>query len=523
MSQSRTKYSIINIIFSFTSAVLKLVLLFFVQQQLVKYLGYDLVGVNRTCTSIISMLSVTELGIGSAITFCLYEPIAKKNELKIALLIRLYKIIYFIMAGIILIGVAVTMPFIKVITKSEYELGYLCLVYFLFALNAIITYLFSFNQTLLIADQKEYLVNIPTMIFTTIMYVVQFVVLYMIKYFADQAKLFFVIYLIAAIVFTFICNLFIYVLVRRKYPYTIKPKGKLEDEDKKLIKTKVGALIYHRVGNYLVTGTDTIIISSVLTSVVAGITGNYYTITTALTTVFGKIASAMLPSFGNLIVEADGDKVYRTYKIAQFPLFIIYVVFGIGFICLSDMFISKIWLNSDGLMDIAFVVLMGVNFFITGYSGMLGNVRFAAGKFEPDKYLHIIIAILNLAISIGLVFVWGAAGVLVGTLICLLIKECSVLPHICCKHIFKNSYFKFMIKQLIEFSIFGILCAACWFICNSFDLKNVIGDFILKGFICVIFPAVVIILCYLKTEEMSYYISALKKLFKIKKNTDIQH
>lgn len=515
MAINRTKFAYINIFFSLLSAVVKMLLAFFVQQQLVKYLGYDLVGVNKTCTSIISMMSVAELGLGSAITFCLYKPLAEKDARKITLLVRLYRNIYLILAGIITVGVAVTMPFIKKFTQSEYPLDYLCLVYGLFALNTVLSYLFSYNQTLLLADQREYVTNAVTMITSTVMYVVQFALLYSIKYFENKAKEFFIFYLIAAIVFTLAGNVIIYFMVKRRYPFVGGyKKEKLDKEDTSLIKKKVGALIYHRVGNYLVTGTDTLIITGVLTSTVSGITSNYYTITNSLTSILGRIPSALLPGFGNLIVEATPEKIYDVYKKSQFPIFIIFAVAGIGATCLSDLFISRIWLDSAGLMDKAFVILLGTNFFITGYTNMMGSVRFAAGVFEPDKYLHILIAVLNLVISIILVKFWGAAGVLVGTLICLLIKECSVLPYICCKYIFKFRTRKLLLKQWIDFAIYAVLCAACWFICSSFTMDIAIVEFIIKGIICVVLPAAVICAIYCRSEEMKYFVERWKNLLK---------
>ena len=511
MAVSRTKFAYINVGCSVIASILKMLLMFFVQQQLVKYLGYDLVGVNRTCTSIIGMLSVVEMGFGSAITFCLYEPLAHDNKRKIAALISLYRKIYYGIAIVVLIGVAATMPFIKKFTQSNYDLGYLCLVYGLFALNTVASYLLAYNQTLLAADQREYVTTVTTSVSSSLMYIVQFVILYCIKFFADKAKEFFVFYLIAAILFTFAGNLVVYGIVRKKYPYLREyKKERLKSEDKSLIKKKVGALIYHRIGNYLVTGTDTLIITGFLTSAVSGVTSNYYTITTALNSILSKVPTALLPGFGNLIVEADGKKTYSVYKRAQFPIFVLFAIAGIGATVLSDLFISRIWLSEAGLMDHAFTILLGTNFFITGYTMLMGSVRAAAGVFEPDKYLHIVIAVLNLVISILLVNVWGAAGVLVGTLICLIIKESSVLPYICCKYVFKMPLKRLLLRLWLEYGLYAVLCVACWFICGAFTMNSAIAEFILKGLICVFLPAAVICLVYCKTDEMRYFVAKLK-------------
>ena len=277
-----------------------------------------------------------------------------------------------------------------------------------------------------------------------------------------------------------------------------------------MIKKKGGALIYHRIGNYLVTGTDTLIITGFLTSAVSGVTSNYYTITTSLNTILSKVPNALLPGFGNLIVEADGKKTYSVYKRAQFPIFVLFAIAGIGATVLSDLFISRIWLSEAGLMDHAFTILLGTNFFITGYTMHMGSVRAAAGVFEPDKYLHIVIAVLNLVISILLVNVWGAAGVLVGTLICLIIKESSVLPYICCKYVFKMPLKRLLLRLWLEYGLYAVLCVACWFICGAFTMNSAIVVFILKGLICVFLPAAVICLVYCKTDEMRYFVAKLK-------------
>lgn len=130
------------------------------------------------------------------------------------------------MAFVVIVGVAVTMPFIKKFTQSNYDLSYLCLVYGLFALNTVASYLLSYNQTLLAADQHEYITTLITSVSSTLMYIVQFVVLYSVKFFADKAREFFVIYLLVAVLFTFIGNIVVYIIVRRKYPYIKKFKKK---------------------------------------------------------------------------------------------------------------------------------------------------------------------------------------------------------------------------------------------------------------------------------------------------------
>ena len=274
---SRTKKAGINSVFGLLSYVINVLIQFFLQRVFVRILGYEFLGLNSVLTTIISTLSIAELGIGSAIAFSLYKPISEGDTVKIGALMRLYKKIYSIIGLIVLCIGLCLIPALPAITKNEFTIIELLPVYSIFLGNSVLSYFFTYNQTLLSADQKNYILSIISTVTRIFMSVLQLVVLYVFENY--------VIYLVVMLVCTVLSNLFVCILVWKKYPYIRRGDEKLDVDEKARIKGNVTALIYHKIGNYLVTGTDSLIISAFLGTAFAGFYANYTLISNSITSI----------------------------------------------------------------------------------------------------------------------------------------------------------------------------------------------------------------------------------------------
>ena len=112
---------------------------------------------------------------------------------------------------------------------------------------------------------------------------------------------------------------------------------------------------------------------------------------------------------------------------------------SVSMLCLFNPFISM-WIGARCTgFPFSVVIVLALNFYIKGTASVIGVIRSTAGVFRPDRYLHLMLAALNLIISISLAQVIGILGVFIGTLICYIIKEISVLPSIVYRNIFKLS------------------------------------------------------------------------------------
>ena len=99
----RTKRSIINLITAFAGQILGVIISFIVRMIFVKYLSSEYLGINGLFTNILTMLSLVELGIGSAMIYSLYKPLAEDDKENIKSLMDLYKKAYRIIGIIICI------------------------------------------------------------------------------------------------------------------------------------------------------------------------------------------------------------------------------------------------------------------------------------------------------------------------------------------------------------------------------------------------------------------------------------
>lgn len=177
-SRSRTEYSILNIIAGVGGYIVNTILGFICRMVFVKCLAADYLGVNGLFTNILTMLSLAELGIGGAIVYALYKPLAENDERKIASLVKVYGTAYKVIGCVIgIIGICL-MPFLNIIITEQPNISesiYLLYIFNLF--NTVITYFYSYRSSLLIAAQQNYIVVATNYIVTILQSILQMVAL----------------------------------------------------------------------------------------------------------------------------------------------------------------------------------------------------------------------------------------------------------------------------------------------------------------------------------------------------------
>lgn len=162
-------------------------------------LGAEYLGVNSLFTDILTVLSFAELGIGNAMVYSLYKPLAEKDTEKIKSLMKLYATAYRIIGiAIAVLGVCVV-PFLgRIVGDVSYVKENITALYLLFLLNSVLSYFFVYKKSLIIADQKSYVVDIFQQVFYAFQVIVQSVFLVVTKQFIP--------YLLITILFTFLNN-----------------------------------------------------------------------------------------------------------------------------------------------------------------------------------------------------------------------------------------------------------------------------------------------------------------------------
>ena len=471
----------------------------------VKTLAEVYLGVNGLLSNVLGILALTELGIGTAIGYSLYDPLAKNDTKKVRSLMQFYKKAYQIIALVVLVLGLILLPFIPYLIKDTTGIENLSIIYLIFLINMVIGYLFSYKRTLINSDQKNYLIVPYTMFFNIITSVLQIVVLLIFKNY--------IIYLLVQSICTIVENIVINRYIDKKYPYLVSNEEvtPIEKEELSTIKTKIKALLLHKVGSYTLSSTDNLIISKLIGIVVVGIYSNYSLIISMVSSFIYLLISNVISSLGNLIASENPKKCLKVFDEMNFTCFVLY---GISSICLINLFNPFIELvfGTNYLLSMLVVYIIVINHYLTGMNNVVISIQTASGLYEKDKYVPLIQSAVNLIISIYLAKKIGLAGVFIGTIISTLIPL-IVKPCIVYKEIFKEKislYFKDFTIQTIIIVLSAIISA---FITKYVNIENAYLNLAFLLLISIIIPGTLIILIYRKKEAYQNVISRVKHIF----------
>ena len=311
MEERRTDKSIKNIIYALVGQFFGIGISLISRSIFVKILSSEYLGLSTLFTNILTILSLTEMGFGTAMAFELYRPIARNDKEKIKSLMKLYKKIYIIIGTSIIILGIITIPIYPHLINERPNINNLDLIYMLFVLNTAFSYFAAYKRLLIISDQNRYIATTYRYGFYIVMNVMQIIELVLFKNY--------ILYLIIQVLFTLLENIGISIKANKMYPY-LKDKEVKEvaKRDKKHLMQNVKALFFHRFGGVVLNSTDNIVISKVLGLNWVGLYSNYYLITNALNTVLNQVFSSVVASIGNLNTSIHLIKFFsQTYGYMQ--------------------------------------------------------------------------------------------------------------------------------------------------------------------------------------------------------------
>ena len=502
----KTKQSIKNSVISMIQYTIIMLIGFISQKIFINILGTEYLGLNGLFTNIISMLGIVELGIGSAIIYNLYKPIVNNDYTTINSLMKFYKKAYFIISIIIFVLGLCFIPFLPhFVGKVTIKIN-IILIYLLFLLDIVASYFLSYKRSMLYADQKNYIISLIHIVIYTLLNIFQLVFLYFTKNYY--------VYLVIKIIFRLIENIIITIYVNKKYKnLNVKNAENLDKNILDDIVKKIKALFFHKIGTFIILGTDNIIISRYLGLVVVGLYSNYYLIINALELLFGEAINSLTPSVGHLLVENDIKKNYDVFKKIRFINFWIATFTGIGLLILVQPFIT-IWLGAEYLLSLLVLITLVINYYKKMMRYTYSAFKNAAGIYYEDRFIPLLESLTNIAVSILLVNLIGLPGVFIGTIMSSLCLWCYSYPKFVYKSLFNRSY-KSYIKETIQyFVLFLIVAVVTYIISSNIVVNNNFLQLIIDAFCVIIIPNVIIFALFRNTENYKYFKSLLIKLLK---------
>ena len=281
----RTKNAIINAMGSIITFILSFIPVFIVRKVFLDVLGEELLGLSSLYSNIISYLSLIEMGIGTVIIFSLYKPFSEKNIFKINGYINYYAKFYRIVGIIIFIlGILIT-PFLSFFITDTLNIKSAQWYFFLFLLNTLISYFFTYRFCLLNVSQEGYKLAIGTCISKIIIASLQIFIIYKYQSFS--------LYLLTQIIINLIFYLILNIYINKHFSWLGNKTGTLDEKEKKQLDKNIKSLFFHKIGSIIVFGTDSIVISSFINLATVAKYNSYYLITSSLQSIVKYLMNSM--------------------------------------------------------------------------------------------------------------------------------------------------------------------------------------------------------------------------------------
>ena len=346
--------SLRNSSLAFAGQIITILMGFVLRWFFIHTLGQEYLGVNSVMESMLTILSMTELGIGTSVAFALYKPIDDGDEKRISSIMVFYRKAYHLIGIITAVTGPMLIPFMRFFTREAADIANLNLIYILFLSNTVLSYFFAYKRTLLSAYQQNYVNSLSEDLFAVLKYILQAIAIIVFKSYIGYLVINTVCSLGANIVISIVCN--------KRYPFLKQYKNeKLSAEDKAGLKKSIVSLLYQKIGAKLVTGTDNLMISYAKLSLM-GIYSNYSMVVSIISRVVYNVLHSVMGSIGNLMVQEDNEHKYNVFEEFAFATFAFYFFISIGFSACLERFIV-LWAGQDWLLSPMVTLLVILNFF----------------------------------------------------------------------------------------------------------------------------------------------------------------
>ena len=493
MNNSRAKNAKRNIFFGTINRVVNIIFPFAIRTVMLYIMGSEYLGLDSLFSSILNFLSVAELGVGSALVFSMYKPIAEKDPKLICALLNLYRKLYRII-GITIFGMGICLvPFLHRLIKADCPADInLYVLYMVYLLNTSMSYwLFAYKRSLLSAHQRDDVDSKIMLAVQGFIYVILIGAIFLFKNYYY--------YVLWLPVFTIISNVVISKVTDKMYP-EYKCVGEVSKELRADIKKKVFALFGTKVNSIVLHAFDNIVISAYIGLNMVGLYSNYYYIMNAIVGIITIIYNSMVAGIGNSLTTESIEKNYFDFEVLTFANYWLVVFCTVSLLCLYQPFM-KLWVHEKNMLDMCIVVLLVIYFFVYQIRRVVLTYKDAGGIWWEDRYRPYVMMVINLAGNLILVQFIGLYGVVFSTIISMLVSI-PIENYTVFKYIFNKSSKDYYKKNALYIALGVAICLLTYWVCG-FAPDGILG-LIVRLVICLIIPNVMIVLLFHRTKEFKH-------------------
>ncbi len=491
----RTKNATRNVIVGLSLKIYQIIVPFLMRTAMIYLIGIQYLGLNSLFASVIQVLNLAELGVGSAMIYSMYKPIAEDDTKMICALMNLYKLYYRVIGFVIAVIGCLLTPFIPKLITGNVPRG--INIYILYLLNLGVTvlsyWLFAYKNSILQAHQRVDIVSKVTLVTSTIQYCFQLFVLCFFKNYY--------LYVIVLLVTQAMTNIITAIYADKLYPQ-FKPIGRITKEQKKAINGRIVDLFTSKIGGIIYDSADTIVISSFLGLTTLAVYQNYFFILNAIMSLIAVVFAACTAGIGNSIVVETKEKNFKDLNKFTFIICWIAGFCSVCLICLYQPFM-ELWVGKELMFSFSAVICFVVYFFVRQLNSLFNLYKDASGMWHEDRFRPLIAALTNLVLNLILVQFIGIYGILLSTVIAIVCVGMPWLLHNLFTIIFERKHLYEYLRNLLFYCVIVFIsCIITYFLCSKIK-TNIIMTLFIRCVICIIVPNSIYLFCYRSKREFN--------------------
>lgn len=496
---SRTTQSIKNSQIALIFYLIEMFLGFVSRKVFINYIGVEVLGLNTTANNLLQFLNLAEMGIGSAIAFTLYKPLAQNDIFTIKEVVQVQGWLYKRIATIVAIGAIILMAFFPLIfEKISLPLWYAYASFGVLLYSALLTYFINYKQIVLSASQQDYKITLSYKATLVVKNVVQ---IFAISYFSNG----YIWWLVLQFVFATLASINLNMVIKRNYPYLRGIDthiGTLVKEKYRIVIVKVKQLFFHKMAGYVLNQTSPLIIYAFTSLTMVAVYGNYMLIAGGLTMLLQAIFNSVAAGVGNLIAQGERGHILSVFRELFTSRFFCVTILIFCLFRLIDPFIT-LWVGSEYLLERDTLIIIISIMYINLMRSVVDNFIFGYGLFK-DIWAPVVESILNISLSIIFGYLWGITGILSGVLVSLILIVFIWKPFFLFKYGMKVDCKVYLRMYLIHFLICAISMISSIYILSLVSITplNYFNWILLAVITFFTFAIIQFILLYVFTSEM---------------------
>lgn len=484
-----------NSVFSIINKLVTILLAFISRKLFIQFLSEELLGLNSLFADLLGLLNLADMGLGVAVQFDLYKPIAEKNQEKIGRILNAAKRIYNVVGTcMIAVGVILSLFIQYLIKENPYSLGFLRIVFVINVISSASSYFFVHKRLYLQACEDlhiTYIVDTAVSIVGSILRIAAIAVF----------RNYYVFVLLSALQ-SILSNFLVSYYCDKRYPALKKVQGFTKEEMAPLFRN-IKELVPNKISSYVFSNTDNTIISAFIGLSSVTLFTNYTSIVLQLFTMAAMLAGIVRSSFGNVLQESADKKTHmlflESYQLLQF---FYSSICGVALFCLLDDFIA-LWYGEKFVASTVFVVILTLDFFLHSMYQPLSIMLEVLGEFRSLKRQEIFAMAVNILVSVGLVRPFGIIGPIFGTFVVDLFTTAFRLYTILYKN-YRPFFGRYVRRYAMYSGLFLAEYAALYLLCAALPIGLSVVGFILKGVLCFVAVMGVNVVVFCRTEEFRY-------------------